>query len=448
MDVVQEDINVSCSAKSAYTSAPAKLKANQCPSPRQHKRRSLPLLNNKKTTLAVPALCCDDGESDIDFESEDDGFDHPHLPRPEPMDLDLDADGEPDMEDDSEVDEEPKKGEQQNQQHQPNQPLPPPSSVQFDDDGESEIDEVDSEEQEQEEQEQEEEEEEPEIPLASLRVAPPPPLPYSLPYLHVSHRLFPGHNRPFGELTPTGSSTVFAKETHPGSPFVPYARLQPPPYAHGIIQRAWHVPEQGVMRTTKLAKRRDRAVVYGEAVILSASPQSQGHAISHQPTPGDTLPRYYNYQSPSPVVVEEKPRRVIRRPYPCLYKDCTLAFPSPKDRGRHMDKHFEGRFECMRCHKRYARVDALKRHCSEMFKSRKSEASARSYAPTASCVGAFEAKEWKEVSESLWLKHEHVLNLRLPDPQDPLYSQISRLLHEARYSTSCFSFLFVVVAHT
>ncbi|KAI0789072.1 hypothetical protein BC629DRAFT_478068 [Irpex lacteus] len=133
-------------------------------------------------------------------------------------------------------------------------------------------------------------------------------------------------------------------------------------------------------------------------------------------------------------------RKALRRPYPCLFHDCQQAFPSPKDRGRHMDKHFEGRFECLRCHKKYARLDALKRHSSEQFRPKSmpvdAGASAKPYNVAAvSCIGGFELREWVELSGSRWLKPEHVLELRLPDPTDPLYDTLSRLMLQAHRGT-------------
>ena len=99
-----------------------------------------------------------------------------------------------------------------------------------------------------------------------------------------------------------------------------------------------------------------------------------------------------------------------------------------------MDKHFEGRFECLRCHKKYARLDALKRHSSEQFRPKLTWSegmSTRAYNVTSSCVGGFETREWVELSGSRWLKPENVMHLRLPEPQDPLYPTISRLMVEA-----------------
>lgn len=358
----------------------------------------------------------EDDESDIEYESEDDGFEHPHQPNT----MDLDADGEPDMEDEQDADEGLAK-------------LPQPVPVCYDDDGESEV----------EEDEDDDDDDEPEIPLASLHKATKrsqspqsPPIP-AVSYLHVSHKLFPPplqHNRPFGELNATVSTqTIFARDSSTSAPFVPYARAPPPyssiPYARVQPPSEYPMQPRGIPRRGRPPKNPPPEPPFfqdGFAIPpLFVAPPPENSFQQH--------PYPYDFDPP---VIEQRVPRIVRRPYVCFYKNCTDAFPSPKDRGRHMDKHFEGRFECLRCRKKYARLDALKRHCSERFRPKRLvyDSVSRSYVPAASCTGAYEAGQWVELSESLWLMPEHAMNLRLPDTQDPLYAQVSRLIQQAQYS--------------
>ncbi|KAI0083453.1 hypothetical protein BDY19DRAFT_998559 [Irpex rosettiformis] len=383
-------------------------------------KRLSPLPKQSKSPLPVPALYHDDAESDL--ESEDDGFDQPHHPQVahRPMEVDVDADGEEDMLD-SDVDGQAKDTIE-----------PPIPRVVFDDDGESEMEEPES-------------EEETDVPLSALpklKPLPPHPQPQGT-FLHVSHKIFPNHNRPFGELSPSSSSsTVFAQDRSAGSPLVPYARA-PPPHTHASYQRAWLVPNPHIMHV----KRREQSMMENSAAALNPSADAQSslgvpRAQLPEIRPRE-VPQQYPYVIPRTPMFQERrtpgARKVLRRPYQCLYHDCQQAFPSPKDRGRHMDKHFEGRFECLRCHKKYARLDALKRHSSEQFRPKTGDGlNARPYNVTVSCVGGFEAREWVELSGSRWLKPEHVLDLRLPEPHDPLYATISRLMLEAHRDTDLY----------
>ncbi|KAI0696609.1 hypothetical protein BC835DRAFT_1305550 [Cytidiella melzeri] len=368
-----------------------------------HKGSSLHANNQAQSSPRGPALCHNKGESEL--ESEDDGFDHTRSPKRahDALELAKDATGEHDMQVNSAVDQHPKK-----------LVLSSPPRAVFDDDGESEMEEPES-------------EEEPDVPVHKPDLPPPSPV----TFLHISHKLLPGHNRPFEELSAAGPSTVFAKDRSAGAPLVPYARA-PPAHTHLAYQRAWLVPSPHIMHM----KRREQ-MMFGESLAVAGPPPQEPQPSSPRSEPiPEILPQQFPHTAPSAPVRREKrsrgSRKITRRPYACLYRDCKQAFPSPKDRGRHMDKHFEGRFECLRCHKKYARLDALKRHSSEQFRPRLAEElNARSYNVSTGCVGGYEAKEWVELSGSRWLKHEFVVHLRVPEPHDPLHSEISRLLHEA-----------------
>lgn len=371
-----------------------------------------------------------DYHSEAEFESEDDGFDHHRqvqLLHKHVVDDALE-DSDSEMEDDPPLVHTSLKG---------MRVPPPPPTVMFDDEGESEVDERES-------------DEEPDVPLSTVRK---PAATYDSQStqlgtpkaqdnrLHIKQRL------PLELETAVPSSSVVSETNPRSTPSVSRTRASPYTYPPVYHPRAWLVPTPHAMHVKR------RQMIYAEAATSSE------RELSPPPTRAPPAPIPVSASTPSPaplsaralsainsgvlpafqVIKQDKPatRRQGRRPYPCLYRGCGLAFPSPKDRGRHMDRHFEGRFECLRCNKRYARLDALKRHCSGQFRARPPYGvTLRPVTGSVACAGGFEANDWVELSASRWLKPEYVLHLRLPDPSDPLHSQISELMKEARDSTS------------
>ncbi|KAI0348040.1 hypothetical protein BDW22DRAFT_1424272 [Trametopsis cervina] len=125
----------------------------------------------------------------------------------------------------------------------------------------------------------------------------------------------------------------------------------------------------------------------------------------------------------SPVEIQAEPpeHKPRRRRLQCLYKECNTRWKSPKDRVRHMDGHFPGRWLCLRCKETYVRLDTLKKHCSSQL--------GKARPP---CVGGYETGEWVTLDESRWMTPQFVLQLRVPDASDPLHDEIKALMKEAR----------------
>lgn len=249
---------------------------------------SPPAKNQSKSPLPVPALYRDEGESEVES---DDALDRPRSPHDEhqPMEVDVDAEGESDVAD-SDHDADSKTA-----------PGPPVPRVVFDDDGESEMEEPES-------------EEEPDVPLSTVQKSKPASSSQGT-FLHVSHKIFPNHSRPFGELAASTSTTARSKDHPTDAPFVPYARAPPTPPTHAAFQRSWLVPNPHIMHV----KRRD------QSMLESSSTHTHTHDGHPHPHPHHRtllpelrpkeVPQQYPYLIPrTPMPQERRPPRRAQGP--------------------------------------------------------------------------------------------------------------------------------------
>ncbi|KAJ3478296.1 hypothetical protein NLI96_g9860 [Meripilus lineatus] len=104
----------------------------------------------------------------------------------------------------------------------------------------------------------------------------------------------------------------------------------------------------------------------------------------------------------------------------CPHHKCsnsTHLWRQSKDRDRHIDIHFNPRFECLGCGKRYTRPESVQRH------SVHPEAEAK-------CTAACKDKKYSDfqIDDPHWHKAEAWENMYFPARDDPLYERVAALL--------------------
>ncbi|KAI0346015.1 hypothetical protein BDW22DRAFT_1482166 [Trametopsis cervina] len=119
---------------------------------------------------------------------------------------------------------------------------------------------------------------------------------------------------------------------------------------------------EGLQGQSKRVRRSCAVAAEGVAgpsrIVLSpVSPENSDAESEYESPSPRRAPRSRAPRSPS------KPSNA--RQFWCLVKGCerSQSFSAPKDRNRHMDTHFQPRFECPTCNHIFPRDDALKRHC-------------------------------------------------------------------------------------
>ncbi len=116
--------------------------------------------------------------------------------------------------------------------------------------------------------------------------------------------------------------------------------------------------------------------------------------------------RWTEYDRAEGVATTQTPHASKLERIPCIYKGCRTTCKQSRDIKRHLDSHFEGRFQCSSCKPPFTRPDLATRHINEwhcLERNSKTKVTTLDYTRH-------------------WVKRENRHLLRTPGPQHPLYA--------------------------
>ncbi|EKM51818.1 uncharacterized protein PHACADRAFT_212434 [Phanerochaete carnosa HHB-10118-sp] len=180
-----------------------------------------------------------------------------------------------------------------------------------------------------------------------------------------------------------------------------------------------HLPEMSGELRQELSKKvlgKRRALADDEEPPRKRKRESDDEDYDPQDNSRRNTPAFASRsRSPSPFLPDfEIPRQSERGPrtFKCLVKTCTgkRTFATAKDRNRHMDTHFDKRFQCQnpQCRGLFPRDDALKRHCLD--------------SQTGDCARFWIPGVDYAISPPGW-RICPLDELNVPDKRDPLYKE-------------------------